>query len=81
MDHVTKDWSNDAENSDFHCRNKLHFKIYHNRKQLFLNGKIVIFLTLTVFTEGLVSIRDFFKKKKKTKGEKLDYNFFVCTTN
>uniref|UniRef100_A0A8C1X2N4 phosphatidate phosphatase n=1 Tax=Cyprinus carpio TaxID=7962 RepID=A0A8C1X2N4_CYPCA len=29
----TEDWSNDAENSALHHRNKLHFKIYSNRKQ------------------------------------------------
>ncbi len=28
----TEDWSNDAENSALHHRNKLHFKIYSNRK-------------------------------------------------
>jgi len=26
----TEEWSNDAENSAFHHRNKLHFKIYSN---------------------------------------------------
>ncbi len=31
----TEDWSNDAENSDLPNRNKLHLKIYENRKQLF----------------------------------------------
>ncbi len=31
----TEDWSNDAENSALHDRNKLLFKIYYNRKQLF----------------------------------------------
>ncbi len=31
----TEDWRNDAENSALHHRNKLHFKIYSNRKQLF----------------------------------------------
>jgi len=25
-DHVTKDWSNDAESSAFHLRNELHFE-------------------------------------------------------
>ncbi len=30
----TEDWSNDAENSVFYPRNKLHFKIYSIRKQL-----------------------------------------------
>ncbi len=28
----TEDWSNDAENSAVHPRNKLHFKIHSNRK-------------------------------------------------
>ncbi len=32
---ISEDWSNDAENSDFHHRNKLYFNIYSNRKQLF----------------------------------------------
>ncbi len=31
----TEDWSNDAENSALQHRNKLHFKIYYNTKQLF----------------------------------------------
>ncbi len=31
----TEDWSNDAENSALHHRNKYNFKIYYNRKQLF----------------------------------------------
>ncbi len=31
----TEDWSNDAETSALHDRNKLQFKIYWNRKQLF----------------------------------------------
>ncbi len=29
----TEDWSNDAENSALHHRNKLHFKIYSDKKQ------------------------------------------------
>ncbi len=29
-----EDLSNDAENSAAHHRNKLHFKMYYNRKQL-----------------------------------------------
>jgi len=32
----TEDWSNDAENSALHIRNKLHFKIYYKR-ELILN--------------------------------------------
>ncbi len=35
----TEDWSNDAENSALHHRNKLHSKIYSKRKPFF---KIVI---------------------------------------
>jgi len=31
----TEDWSNDAEISALHHRNKLHFKICSNRTQLF----------------------------------------------
>ncbi len=31
----TEDWSNDAENSALHHRNKLHFKMYSNRKQVY----------------------------------------------
>jgi len=30
----TEDWSNDAENSALHHRNKLNFKIHLKRKQL-----------------------------------------------
>ncbi len=32
----TEDWSNDAENSALHHRNKLHFKIYKNEKKSYL---------------------------------------------
>ncbi len=31
----TEDWSNDAENSAAHHRNKLYFTVYSHRKQLF----------------------------------------------
>ncbi len=30
----TEDWSNDAENSSLHHRNKLQFTIYSNRKHV-----------------------------------------------
>ncbi len=40
----TEDWSNDAENSAAHHRNKLHFTIYSNRKKIFHN-----FTVFTVF--------------------------------
>jgi len=43
----TEDWSNDAENSALHNRNKLHFRIYYNRKQLFII--VIIFHNITVF--------------------------------
>ncbi len=43
----TEDWSNDAENSALHYRNKLHFKIHSNRqhtckKYIFLHSEIKI---------------------------------------
>ncbi len=38
----------DAENSALHDRNKLYFKIYLDRKQLFLI--VIIFHNITVFT-------------------------------
>jgi len=45
----TEEWSNDAENSTSHHRNKLHFKIYSNRKQLF--EIVIIFHNITVYYE------------------------------
>ncbi len=42
----------DAENSALHDKNKLHFKIYKDRKQLFLI--VIIFHIITVFTEFLI---------------------------
>ncbi len=42
----TEDWSNDAENSALHYRNKLHLTIYYNRKQLFYI--VIIFQNITV---------------------------------
>ncbi len=49
---VTKDGSNDAENSDFHHRHKLHIKMYSYRKELFLIA--VIFHNITVFTVFMI---------------------------
>ncbi len=48
----TEDWSNDAENSALRHRNKLHFKIYYNRKHSFEVS--VCFCSLQEFenTEG-----------------------------
>ncbi len=46
----TEDWSNDAENSALHHRNKLHSKIYSNRKTVLLNCyKISQYYCFTVF--------------------------------
>ncbi len=45
----TEDWSNDAENSlAFNRRNKLHFTIYSDRKQLF--KIVIIFHNISDFT-------------------------------
>ncbi len=43
----TEDWSYNAENSALDHRNKLHFKIYSHRKQLF--SIVIIFHNLIVF--------------------------------
>jgi len=47
----TEDWSNDAENSDLHQREKLDVKIYSNRNIVILN---LIFYNITVFTVFLI---------------------------
>ncbi len=66
----TEDWSNDAENSALHHRNKLHFKIYQNRKLILEIA--IIFYNITVFfcifdqiNTALMSRRDFIKKNHK----------------
>ncbi len=41
---ITLDWSDDAENSDLHHRNKLYFTIYLNREQT-----VIIFLNIFQF--------------------------------
>ncbi len=60
----TEDWSNDAISSPLHHRNKLHFKIYSNRKQSFKNA-IIFPHFFTVFFDQInvafASIRDFQK--------------------
>ncbi len=43
----TENWSNDAENSALHHKNKLHFNICSHRKQLFEIA--LIFHNFTVF--------------------------------
>ncbi len=58
----TEDWIIDAENSALHHRNKLHFKIYYNRKQLYYIK--IISYSFTDFYQinvALMSKRDFFK--------------------
>ncbi len=42
----TEDWSNDAENTALHHRNKLHFNIYSHRKHLFYI--VIIFRNIAV---------------------------------
>ncbi len=47
-----RDWSNDAENTAFQQRNKLHFTMYSNRKQLF--EIVIIFQDFAAFTEFVI---------------------------
>ncbi len=47
---VTEDWNIDAENAAFHHINKLHFKIYSNRKKMkCLNLNVIILQFLLYF--------------------------------
>ncbi len=46
-----EDWSNDAENSTLHYRNKLHFKIYSNRKQTTLVFYCIFFSNKCILAE------------------------------
>ncbi len=66
----TEDWSNDVENSALNT-NKLNFKIYSNRKQLFYIVKIfhniTVFAVFWINNAGLVSRRGLFKNIKKKK--------------
>ncbi len=48
----TEDWSNDAENTAAHHRNKWPFTVYSIRKQLF-QIVIIILHNITVFTAFL----------------------------
>ncbi len=63
----TENCSNDAENSALHRRNKLHFKIYSNIKQLFEVVKtfhnITVSLYINQINAALVSIRDVFQRR------------------
>ncbi len=47
----TEDWSNDAENSALHHRNKLYFTIYSHRNSYLI---VIIFHNTTVFTVFLI---------------------------
>ncbi len=38
----TEDWSNDAENTALHHRNKLHFKIYYDIKLIYIIMAILL---------------------------------------
>ncbi len=62
---LKEDWSNDAGNSALHHRNKLHFTIYLNRKQLFETVKYFTILQFLLnfyqIFPALVSIRDLLK--------------------
>ncbi len=53
----TEDWSNDAENTALHHRNKLHFTIYYNRNSYF---KLQKYFTI-------LNINKWFNQPKKKK--------------
>ncbi len=59
----TEDWSNDAENTAAHHRNKSHFTIYLHRKQLF--EIVILHCFCCIFFDqinaALVNIRGFQK--------------------
>ncbi len=59
----TEDWSNDAENSTLHHRNKLHFTKYSHRKQLL---KIIISNILLYFWTNKCSLGEQLSKTKKS---------------
>ncbi len=59
----TEYWSNDAENSASDHMNKLHFKIYSNRKQLF--EIVIIFHNITLFFFYCI-----FERKKNIKNDR-----------
>ncbi len=71
----TEDWSNDAENTAAHHRNKLHFNRYSHRKTN-LNWKNIskLYCFYCIFDQinaALVSRRDFQKHKKNPTDPKL----------
>ncbi len=76
----TEDWSNDAENSVLLHKNKLHFKIYSNRKQLF--QIVIIFHNITELTVFFVQINAVLvsrtlKKILLTQSFEWSYTFYV----
>ncbi len=60
----TEDWSNDAENSALHHRNKLNLKIYSNKKTVIWNCNNIsqyycFYCIFNQINAALVRIRDF----------------------
>ncbi len=53
----TEDWSNAAKNSALHHKNKLCYKIYSNRKQLF--ESVIIFHCNTILIWIKLKLKDF----------------------
>ncbi len=67
----TEDWSNDAENSALHHRNKLHLK-YIKMKNCYLNSNNIsqycnFYCIFHQINAALISIRDFFKEHTFTR--------------
>jgi len=56
----TEDWSNDAKNSALHHRNKLHFKVYSNRKYI----QLLILLQFLMNNINAVLVRRLPKQNK-----------------
>ncbi len=62
----TEDWHNDVEITALNNKNKLHFKIYSNRKPSNRKYFTILLLLLYFFYQinaALVSIRGFFQKQ------------------
>ncbi len=59
----TQDWSNDTENSALHHRNKLHFKMYYNKKYILICNNVSKYSCIfDQINAALLSKRDFFQK-------------------
>ena len=66
----TEDWSNDADNSALHHRNKLYFKVFKKQKTIILNCNNIsqyycFFCIYYEINAALMSIRDFVQKHEK----------------